>query len=343
MPDDFRTGRKRPLQYLKDYVGSGADDESIRYKQQMAALEAADNKRHEAFYGWHKLREITANQSRMYRGYLIAPTGGPATTATIAEWLRVNQRTAGSIMRLLERVGLFERVAVPVFDPGINDPPDQDPENSGDEESDFRNVPENSGNRRKPFQESKSKSNSGIGNKRKNKFELEGDSAKATTAQGSGAKKTSAAPSASPVRDPRKPMGTDAGGGGSGIRQAAPASNIKLGERLNELYDSFGFAKAVYQRLGLDCSPNSRQYAAELGSFASVWDAVIQAGLGPRKIAEMYDKCMKESLKLCQKFQNGTQMNRSAVFNSNLQKRLNAAKAAAMNASQNVNNHRKVL
>ena len=67
LPDDWRTLRKSPLLFTKDFVGSGNDDESISFVQQMQMLDGYDN--HLMLKGaFGELKRITANRSRCSRG-----------------------------------------------------------------------------------------------------------------------------------------------------------------------------------------------------------------------------------------------------------------------------------
>ncbi len=116
LADDVRFARERPLVFVRDYVGSGTDDESIRTGQQMMALmqRPAALELRGAFT---ILREMAANRSRMYRGYLLDENLGPADTRKIALWLGVDVRKAGRILRELgpDGVGLLEKAAMPAF------------------------------------------------------------------------------------------------------------------------------------------------------------------------------------------------------------------------------------
>lgn len=120
LADDVRFGRERPLVFVRDYVGSGTDDESIRTGQQMMALMQRPGAL-ELRGAFTILREMAANRSRLYRGYLLDENLGPADTRKIALWLGVDVRKAGRILRELgpDGVGLLEKASMPAF----SDPP----------------------------------------------------------------------------------------------------------------------------------------------------------------------------------------------------------------------------
>ena len=120
MPDNVRFCRKGPLIYIRDYVGSGQDDESINYKRQITACEISPN-RHILISVFSKLREIAANHSRCYRGYLLDERYESASMSKIAIWTGLKQHETMKIITELENIGLLENVPMPKFDPSINE------------------------------------------------------------------------------------------------------------------------------------------------------------------------------------------------------------------------------
>jgi hypothetical protein len=122
LPDDVRFCRSGPLVYIRDYVGSGQDDESINYKRQIGACKASPN-RHTLISVFSELREIAANHSRCYRGYLLDERYEPAGINKIAIWVGLKPAEAEKIIKELEEIGLIEQVPMPVFDPSVNEPP----------------------------------------------------------------------------------------------------------------------------------------------------------------------------------------------------------------------------
>lgn len=122
LPDDVRYCRRSPLLYTKDFVGSGQDDESIAFHQQMTALRARPD-RQALCAGFYDLKQIAANRSRAYRGYLLDERLGPAAEERIALWLGQDVKATRRILAGLAKVGLIELVEMPRFDPRDNDLP----------------------------------------------------------------------------------------------------------------------------------------------------------------------------------------------------------------------------
>ncbi|AQT69942.1 hypothetical protein STSP2_03142 [Anaerohalosphaera lusitana] len=132
LADDIRICRESPLKFTKDFVGSGTDDESVGYAQQMVMLKNLPN--------WLTLRgafaelkNIAANQSRLYRGYLLFQFE-PAQPRHIAMMLGIDEERAKVILEALESVGLLEKVAMPEFveDDEGDPPPGGDDGDGGD-------------------------------------------------------------------------------------------------------------------------------------------------------------------------------------------------------------------
>ena len=175
LADDVRHCRKSPLLFTKDYVGTGQDDESISYHQQIASLKLRPNWL--ALRGaFHELKEIAANRSRCYRGYMLDEKFAPATETKISQWLGADAKATRTILAELQSIGLIERVDLPEFDPSINEAPDKETDNSGA----HRQAPDSSGGERRPLYKGKDKDKgkSASGN-RKGKDKEKSKSAKA--------------------------------------------------------------------------------------------------------------------------------------------------------------------
>ncbi len=129
LPDDARYCRKSPLLYTRDYVGSGNDDESISYHQQICILRSRPN-RLELRGVFAELREIAANRSRAYRGYLLDEKLQPASDKKVSQWLDLDIAKTKKILHDLTEIGLLERVELPDFDPSDNESPaeNEDPD-----------------------------------------------------------------------------------------------------------------------------------------------------------------------------------------------------------------------
>lgn len=121
LPDSVRMDRKRPLEFIREYVGSGESDDSILYSQQLEALPVCrETGFHLTCKGiFRDLREVVANWSQCYRGYLLDECLHPASEVKIAIWLRIDRKLAAKALRALEKVGLIEKVDVPAFGSSI--------------------------------------------------------------------------------------------------------------------------------------------------------------------------------------------------------------------------------
>ena len=126
LPDDFRGCRQGPLKFTKDFVGSGSDDESISYQLQMAIVDQYDDNL--LLCGvFSKLKNLAANRSRAFRGYLIDENKKPATTKRIGQWLGLDEKRAAAALEKLRVARLIERIDMPKFDLTVNDDPTADP------------------------------------------------------------------------------------------------------------------------------------------------------------------------------------------------------------------------
>jgi len=135
LADNVRFCRQSPLLFTRDFVGSGKDDESIGYAQQMQILRMSP-RRLVLKGAFGELKEIAANRSRAYRGYLLDERFEPATDSRVAMWLGLEIKEARSILKELAKIGLIERVDLPIFDERENLPPDKpgDTGDSGDDD-----------------------------------------------------------------------------------------------------------------------------------------------------------------------------------------------------------------
>lgn len=122
LADDSRACRPSPLKFIRDFVGSGQDDESISHHQQLEYLRAQSNGLM-LIGAFDELRKISGNRSRCYRGYLLDEKLAPAGEEKIASWLRLDKRLTRAALRRLAASGLIERVALPVWDTSKNDDP----------------------------------------------------------------------------------------------------------------------------------------------------------------------------------------------------------------------------
>ena len=74
-----------------------------------------------------KLKNLAANRSRAFRGYLIDENKKPATTKRIGQWLGLDEKRAAAALEKLRVARLIERIDMPKFDLTVNDDPTADP------------------------------------------------------------------------------------------------------------------------------------------------------------------------------------------------------------------------
>ena len=119
--------KKKPLQYVKSFVGSGTDDMSAEYFKQMQDLWLYDDY-HRLKCVFADIRDISANAGIKHRGYLLDGSGRAATNSLIGSWVKLDGKAAGRVLKKLAKVGLIEWVPMPDFD-NMDDPtPPQPPE-----------------------------------------------------------------------------------------------------------------------------------------------------------------------------------------------------------------------
>ena len=265
LPDNVRFCRQKPLQYIREYVGSGQDDESIAYKQQLAILRSRPN-RAELFLAFYEIRENAANRSRCYRGYLLDENFKPASEKKIGLLLKLDYKAARRVLKELAEIGLIERVPVPEFDLGVNTPPPKDSDNSerARETSSAHEKPREVPSAFKNKDKSKSKKKTAIGKSESKKekktaigkiekekqAEAEAESKAKTVPKGKIVPKTEAepqaeaeaegraekeshtgtiaqqAPTAAPPSVPTMPTVSDSGEGADGIMPRDPPQSV---------------------------------------------------------------------------------------------------------------------
>lgn len=125
LADDVRWCRINPLKYIRDYVGSGQDDEAIEYKKQIAMLRCQPD-RHLLQSVFFELREMAANMSRAYRGYLLDVNKQPSSNKDIGMLIGLSEKETTTVLKRLEQIGLIEKVPLPKFDLSQNEKPKND-------------------------------------------------------------------------------------------------------------------------------------------------------------------------------------------------------------------------
>lgn len=299
LKEDVRFCRSGPLIFIREYVGSGQDDEAIKYKQQIAVCESAPN-RCELLYVFWKLREIAANHSRAYRGYLLDERFEPANISKIAVWIGFEAKKTERIMRQLEQIGLIEYVSLPNFDLSVNEPPNRIRKSSRAHKPARARTrkPERA---RAPLKK-KGKARSGKRNIKRNKKSGRSEPDK-TKKQ----KKAKAQP------NPMNPTESDRGVGqacrivsSDGLPCRSIKFNRKKGpERLGSVVqkllqppECLVFAAEVYKAIGTPYPLDSNEGKSEIGCWQSAWSKALLAGLSYEYLRELYDKVIKEAERL---------------------------------------------
>jgi len=123
LSEDARVCRKGPLMYTREVVGSGSNDESTNYFRQLSFLRASTN-RLKLRWMWDELKEIAANRSRCYRGYILDEKFAPASDKRISQWMEFELAETRKLLLELASIGLIEKVDIPQWDFSKNEPPD---------------------------------------------------------------------------------------------------------------------------------------------------------------------------------------------------------------------------
>jgi len=334
LPDDVRYCRKSPLVYTRDFVGSGLDDESISYHQQVTALRSMSNFL-QLKGAFHELKGIAANRSRCYRGYLLDEVFKPAGDEKISQWLCVNVKDGKKILKSLEQVGLVERVNVPKFDPTKNEPPTDDSDISvrarrspgafkkngngkgkdkGKKKTAFGNGKRKNGKETASAKPQPAEAEGGNLNQSQGKPGMQGNGKqkglvekKATTGRrgevGREAETPSTPTTAPPLPLPFKPTETDAGGESGSFETLPSSDHAAVAERLDSLYEASAqqFAEEIFKAIQTPCRMDSQRGARELGAFASAWQGAQQARLTPCRLDALWQRSVKEAEKMSRK------------------------------------------
>lgn len=286
LPDDSRFCRKGPLMFIREYVGSGQNDEAINYKRQITACKASPN-RYTLLAVFGDLRDIAANYSRAFRGYILDEKFEPAGINKIAGWIGLSIKESGKILKELEQIGLIEKVPIPKFNLSVNN---EGGEKKGKKQK-SRAPTRKLEKVRAPLKNKKDKS--GIGNgKRK------------------GNKKIGNKPEKDNKSEKNNPKESDGevGKHNQGKRTYPPRQSFQhrgrqpeqLGNILHRLYNSEAkdFAIAVYEAIGTSCAPDSREGRSELACWLQAWAEVQLLGLNPVYLTELWNKTIAYAGKL---------------------------------------------
>jgi len=352
--DRFKVG---PLKYLKNYIGSGEDDDTISLARQMDTLDnhpLADS----LCRDFHRLIKISANQSLCYRGYILDETFGSVGVETIAGWLRRDVKTMTKIINVLLEVKLLEMVVLPDFRP-VSGRRRKPPTNSGSDRQPTGSQPAadrkpihdngkrkvgsrksqslNPANRKnagkgnaeakrkisqKKRESAKTKHNAATGSRMPN-AEANGISKAFGQAQGQAGRINGNLPTL-----PNMPTSSEAGGGNTQTGSASPL-HLFIPDR-DVLYDdeARAFAVEVYQLLKVPHPPDTAQCRRELGNFASAWVEAQKAGLSPPILQKLWQASMTSAASIGKK-RRRIKFTKSAeaVWRNEYNKRLLAFKA----------------
>jgi len=303
LPDTVRFDVERPLVYIRYYVGSGQDDESINFKRQIAACKASDN-RHTLHSSFMDILEVAANHSRSYRGYLLDERFEPASISKIAEWVSLETEETGKILEKLEQIGLIEKVE---WTPPPKLPADDGGRVRGRKsksrartrKSEKVRVPLNNKGNEKRNEKTKGKKKTG------NKPEPEKEpNPKEASAD-------AAAIAAESQENPKiDPKGSDAqvGHDKRATRINPPGQSFKriteqperLDGVLHRLFnpEAKEFAAEVYRAIGTPYTPDSQEGRSELACWLQAWADVQLLGLNPLYLHELWDKTINYAAKL---------------------------------------------
>ena len=314
LPDDVRFCRRGPLQFVREYVGSGQTDVSITYKQQLEAVKTSPN-RHILRSIFDDLREIAANRSRCYRGYLLDEKNQPATEKKIAQWVGLEPSECRRVLKELADIGLIERVPLPEFDITENEIPRKSKRRSdrsrkpgsrggkkrGKGKSSSAHEPArasssaftetvngngNGNNKGNKKQTAKPLSNGGINQERTSGRDMRG--------QGVMREEIPTAPTTTPLFSP---TGSDAGVGHRSLDSSVPdlpRSVLTPPPKYGDEAKQFGFE--IFKALRVQHNPTSPEGRRELGGFASAWQTAQISGIS--SLNELWQASVQDATRI---------------------------------------------
>jgi len=320
LSENIRKCRRSALEFSRDFVGDAGGDEAVGYQRQFALLSNGDGLEFGMLYGLYRLLvNMSAKQSRAFRGYLLDAKNQPLSDSQIGKLLKIETKRIRKILRRLASVDLLELVELPEFDMSVNEPPPEDDEPGDDNGSGKSNQKSADGNR-KPQSGGRGRTraeNSAEGRKPlKEKGNMvngngKGINKEATKRRREVQSKAQEAPP--PTTQPLKPQVSAERG--SVIQFTAP-SELKNTGRLGEIAEKIlhrynpqakEFAFEVYKALELRWDPMSEQGKRELGCFASVWQKLAgwqNAGMPLPVINEIRQRAIDEARKIAKRRQN---------------------------------------
>jgi hypothetical protein len=317
LPDDSRFCRKGPLMFIREYVGSGQNDEAINYKRQIAACKVSPH-RHTLLAVFGDLREMAANYSRCFRGYILDERFEPASINKIAGWVGLNISEACKILKELEQIGLIEKISMPKFDPSLNELPKKDEEKDKEKKKTGGKKKDKKPESRAPTRKSekkraplKNKDKSEIGNgkcKINKKTGNKPESSKCKEQISSISQlKSQDKQISNPTNNPKESDG-EVGNNKLGINKYPPRQSFKqqykqierLGIVLHRLYNpkAKDFAMEVFNAIGTPYEINSKEGRSELACWMKAWTDIQLLGLNSFYLQELWDKTIAYAIKL---------------------------------------------
>jgi hypothetical protein len=248
---------------------------------------------------FEELKEIAANRSRAYRGYLLNERLQPAEIKRIAQWIGEDISTTKKLLSELESIGLIEKVNLPEINPAVDDILLTDKNKIPKKSTKFRRTPENTGN---PLKTRRSINRTASGkNKRKNKPVNKADGK--VESKGKNKPNTTTSPTTTPM--PIKPKEAEAGAGKLLSRADLPRPVYHLPERLGEVLgrnpilfsdQAKEFGKLIYQALKVPYKPNTLNGIRELSVFARCWLRAETAGIDSSSLSILHHKSIKDAV-----------------------------------------------
>ena len=329
LPDNVRFDSYiyQPLKYIRDYVGSGQDDEAVNYKRQIMTCRTSLN-RHKLLAVFSDLREIAANCSKCFRGYILDERFEPASVTKIAGWVGLNTSETCKILKELEQIGLIEKVSIPKFEPPVKG------EGGGKEVKKQKSRARTCAHEqsREPFNKYKYKYKDKSGNGKKNKkkkktgkpetkYKPETKSKpkkrkmQACTITSQKQRQADSNPNSNPNRNPnRNPIVNPTASDGR-VGNYKPRSHTdpplqsqttqykdpaQLGIVLQKLFnpEAEEFAGAVYRAIGTPYLPDNQEGRSEIACWKMAWAKAQMAGITPFASKALWDRTIREAGKL---------------------------------------------
>ncbi len=300
LKEDDRRCRKSALQFVRDFVGYASGNEAVTYHQSLTMLRHVTGEEFCMVYGLYRLLVCEAGKrSRAYRGYLLDVDNKSLTDTKIGRLFGIHPRKITRLLRLLESVGLLDRVDMPKWDLSLDDVPtkrDDSEKTAGAHQqkkrsSQAKNEGNSSGGRRRtakagdgaqPFKKRKNdKENRNVNDQRATSGLTASGCNRNNNGNGSETEqqaesRTTTSPATAPPlpAEPLMPQGSDEGG--RVLPFARPPDSVESGGQSRAGLD---YGKRVYLALRCIWDVNSPEAAREIASFASKHDQIVSSGL----------------------------------------------------------------